>query len=26
VHVTFGQTVLETRIGAWMARIEEAMK
>jgi hypothetical protein len=26
MHVTFGQTVLETRIGAWMARIEEAMK
>jgi hypothetical protein len=26
VHVTLGQTVLETRIGAWMARIEETMK
>jgi hypothetical protein len=25
-RVTVGQTVLETRIGAWMARIEEAMK
>jgi hypothetical protein len=26
VRVTVGQTVLETRVGAWMARIEEAMK
>ena len=26
VRVTLGQTVLETRIGAWMARIEEAMR
>ena len=26
VRVTFGQTVLETRIGAWMARIEEATR
>lgn len=25
VRVTIGETVLETRIGAWMARIEEAM-
>ena len=25
VRVTVGQTVLETRIGAWMARIEEAV-
>jgi hypothetical protein len=25
-RVTLGQTVLETRIGAWMTRIEEAMK
>lgn len=25
IRVTVGQTVLETRIGAWMARIEEAM-
>ena len=26
LRVMVGQTVLETRIGAWMARIEEAMK
>jgi hypothetical protein len=26
VRVTVGQTVLETRLGAWMARIEEAVK
>jgi hypothetical protein len=26
VRVTLGQTVLETQLGAWMARIEEAMK
>jgi hypothetical protein len=26
LRVTVGQAVLETRIGAWMARIEEAMK
>jgi hypothetical protein len=25
VRVTVGQTVLETRVGAWMARIEEAL-
>jgi hypothetical protein len=26
LRVTVGQTVLETQVGAWMARIEEAMK
>ena len=26
LRVTVGQTVLETRLGAWMARIEEAVK
>ena len=26
VRVTVGQTVLETRVGAWMTRIEEAVK
>jgi flagellar biosynthesis/type III secretory pathway protein FliH len=26
VRITVGQTVLETRVGAWLSRIEEAMK